>query len=460
MNSKIQKISIIIFSILVFTILMLTPGCEKHNIKWNLDRVNPNDSANITVIPVGTPTVNTTNISNITQISAIVSGEIISLGNSSISQHGHCWSTSSNPTTSNSKTSLGATSNTGNFSSNLSGLSSNTTYYVRAYATNSVGIAYGNQVSFTAGQNTYAPIVTTGSINNVTTNSASAPGTITDLGNSSISQHGHCWSTSSNPTTSNSKTSLGATSNTGNFSSNLSGLSSNTTYYVRAYATNSIGIAYGNQVSFFTSTNTSIPTVASTYSASSITTNSAQSGGNVTSDGNSTVTAKGVCWSTSSNPTTANNKTNDGSGVGSFTSSITGLSSNTSYYVRAYATNSIGTAYGNQVNFTTNFQNVTCNITSSTTGTDYTVMSPTQSVFISGDSYTITLYSPTYAFNQASSVELYLDENQVYSFGTWLVFSNNTRTFTLPTVVTASNCYTLRVFYFGDIYISTPFTIY
>lgn len=95
-----------------------------------------------------------------------------------------------------------------------------------------------------------------------------------------------------------------------------------------------------------------IPTL-STITISSIMKNTASSGGNITSDGGASVTARGVCWSTSSNPTLANSYTNDGSGTGSFTSSITGLSPNTLYYVRAYATNSVGTAYGNEISFTT-----------------------------------------------------------------------------------------------------------
>lgn len=98
-------------------------------------------------------------------------------------------------------------------------------------------------------------------------------------------------------------------------------------------------------------TNVSLPTVT-TASITNITTNTATGGGNVTSDGGAAVTARGVCWSTSQNPTTANSKTTDGTGTGSFTSSITGLSSSTTYYVRAYATNSAGTSYGNQVSFT------------------------------------------------------------------------------------------------------------
>ena len=95
-----------------------------------------------------------------------------------------------------------------------------------------------------------------------------------------------------------------------------------------------------------------IPTVTTT-AASSVTTTSASSGGNITSDGGASVTARGVCWSTSANPTTANSKTTDGTGTDSFTSLITGLSSGTPYHVRAYATNSQGTSYGSDVTFTT-----------------------------------------------------------------------------------------------------------
>jgi uncharacterized protein (TIGR02145 family) len=93
--------------------------------------------------------------------------------------------------------------------------------------------------------------------------------------------------------------------------------------------------------------------VLTTTAISVITPNTSKSGGNISSDGNSAVTSRGVCWSTSQNPTISDNKTSDGSGSGTFTSSITGLAESTTYYVRAYATNGIGTAYGNQVSFTT-----------------------------------------------------------------------------------------------------------
>jgi len=94
------------------------------------------------------------------------------------------------------------------------------------------------------------------------------------------------------------------------------------------------------------------PTVTTT-AISSITRRTASSGGNVTADGGATVTARGVCWNTSTNPTTANSTTSDGTGAGSFSSSITALSPKTLYYVRAYATNSAGTGYGSNVSFTT-----------------------------------------------------------------------------------------------------------
>jgi len=93
--------------------------------------------------------------------------------------------------------------------------------------------------------------------------------------------------------------------------------------------------------------------VLTTHEVSSIIYNSATSGGSITTDGGSTIVAHGVCWSSTANPTIANNKTSDGGGIGSFTSSMTGLSPETTYFVRAYATNSDGTSYGSAYQFTT-----------------------------------------------------------------------------------------------------------
>jgi CubicO group peptidase (beta-lactamase class C family) len=95
-----------------------------------------------------------------------------------------------------------------------------------------------------------------------------------------------------------------------------------------------------------------LPTITTTPSTS-ITFSTAISGGNITNNGGADITARGVCWSTTQNPTIANSKTTDGSGTGVFSATISGLNEDTSYYVRAYATNSLGTAYGNQISFST-----------------------------------------------------------------------------------------------------------
>jgi uncharacterized protein (TIGR02145 family) len=110
-------------------------------------------------------------------------------------------------------------------------------------------------------------------------------------------------------------------------------------------------MGYGTLDSFVTLTPVVLPTI-STTSLSGITTSSATTGGNVTSDGGATVSERGVVWATSSMPTiTLSTKTIDGTGTGNFTSAITGIVPNTIYYVRAYATNSAGTVYGNELTF-------------------------------------------------------------------------------------------------------------
>ncbi len=111
-------------------------------------------------------------------------------------------------------------------------------------------------------------------------------------------------------------------------------------------------ISCSNDDSNPTAPSSSLP-VLTTADVSAITDTTANCGGAITSDGGATVTARGVCWSTSQTPTIANNKTNDGTGASSFTSEMSGLTPDTTYYVRAYATNSAGTGYGSAVSFTT-----------------------------------------------------------------------------------------------------------
>ena len=297
------------------------------------------------------PEVTTGSVTNISDTTSTVYGDINSVGSSEISKHGHCWSTSSNPTINNNKTNLGNANAAGSYNSSVTGLSPNTTYYIRAYATNSFGTSYGTNISFTTITGSM-PSVTTGATSNITISSSDISGNITDLGNASVTEHGHCWSTSSNPTINNNKTTLGNANATGSYNSSVTGLSPNTTYYIRAYATNSYGTSYGTNISF--TTISGMPSVT-TGATSNITISSSDIFGNITDLGNASVTEHGHCWSTSSNPTINSNKTNLGNAnaTGSYNSSVTGLSPNTTYYIRAYATNSYGTSYGNEVVFNT-----------------------------------------------------------------------------------------------------------
>ncbi|NLE30200.1 MAG: hypothetical protein GX629_11080, partial [Phycisphaerae bacterium] len=180
-----------------------------------------------------------------------------------------------------------------------------------------------------------APLVTTSAVSNIQALTATGNGNITDLDGENVTAYGVCWNTTGSPTISDSKTNEGAASATGPFTTEMSGLSANTTYYVRAYATNTSGTGYGDEVSF--TTLALLPTVTTTSAVLNGSTEF-DAGGTVASEGMSVVTARGVCWNTTGSPTINDSKTTDGTGTGAFTSSVTGLTKGVTYYYRAYAT--------------------------------------------------------------------------------------------------------------------------
>lgn len=296
-------------------------------------------------------TLSTTDVSGITQSTATSGGNITDDGKASITARGVCWNTTENPTTANSKTSDG--NGNGEFTSSITGLTANTKYYIRSYATNSAGTAYGSQKNFTTALAIVIPTVTTAAITNLTSTSATAGGIVTSAGNGTVTESGVYWGTSENPENTGTKVPMG--SGVGSFSANLGGVQPNTTYFVKAYAKNSAGTAYGSQVTFTTPQIITAPTVT-TNDVNTFTSTTATVGGNVTSSGNGTVTERGVFYGTSTNPELAGTKFQIGSGSGSFSNSLTGLTPNTLYYVKAYAINSAGTSYGTQVRFTTPVQ--------------------------------------------------------------------------------------------------------
>jgi hypothetical protein len=291
------------------------------------------------------PKISTSQVLNVKSDSATVVGFIVAAGDG-FTEKGVCYDIAPAPTTAKSKVVFTAPSTTATFNVKIGGLAYATKYYARAYGVNSSGTIYGEEVNFTTLP--VGPTVTTADISVITGNSAAGGGNVTNAGGAPVTARGVCFGITHNPTVSGSKTT--DASGIGAFTSALTSLKGNTLYYVRAYATNSAGTGYGPEKSFTTLVD--LP-VVTTVAVTEITKVSAKSGGDVTYDGGAAVTEKGLVWSTTANPTIADNKILGGTGTGPFVSDLTLLTVFTSYHIRAYAINSAGEAYGSDIAFTT-----------------------------------------------------------------------------------------------------------
>ncbi len=413
-------------------------------------------------------------ISSVTLNSAVISIKYTDPNETSIIERGICWSTTTLPTVSNSKATISGTSSSGITSNvTITGLTQSTKYYFRYYVKNNVGVFYSNELEITTATPQKA-VLTTNAAVSITTNSALTGGDISSDGYVPVTKRGVCYSTISGPTINNSITSNGTS--TGTFESLLSGLTPGTKYYIRAYATNIAGTSYGNEVSF-TTIAIYKPSI-NTNNVSNITGYSALIGGTIVSNGNSTIAQSGVCYSISPNPTTANSRTIDGLSSGSFSSQINGLDPNTTYYVRAYASNAAGTGYGAEISFTTVGPDA-CNITGTTTGTWYNMIISSTGPYVVGSNYTIAwrerIFIPPNLTNSsnyvmAEKVSLYKNDTEVYVWGGYNVGFAWTigipSSFPLPNV-SPSGCYTVRVFTIENtgqyllpkVYVSPNFTI-
>lgn len=204
----------------------------------------------------GVATLSTNSVSIVSAYSAYVNGTTTYDGGSSITARGICYSTSANPTIANNIVAVNG-GGIGLYNCLLSGLTPGTLYYARAYATNSSGTAYGNQVSFTTPSSTLATLTTTVSASFISHTTARSGVIITNTGGSPITVMGICYATIPNPTIANLTTTTQPVNQT-SAGYDLTNLTPNTTYYVRAYATNTVGTAYGNQVTFTTPNTNSI----------------------------------------------------------------------------------------------------------------------------------------------------------------------------------------------------------
>ena len=292
------------------------------------------------------PSVYTLNATDVSYTSASVSGNVTDDGNAEVTERGIVYSKIQNPTISDDKIRNG--SGTGSFTCNLTDLQDGVTYYVRAYATNLKGTAYGEEKSFTTKTITL-PTVSTSAANDISSTSAAVGGNVSNDGGATVTERGIVYSTSQNPNISNTKIKSGY--GMGSFACHLTDLQDNMTYYVRAYAINSKGVAYGEQILFKTKEIT-LPVVL-TFTIDDVGGTTARISGNVINDGNATITERGIVYSTSQNPNTSNRKVKNGSGIGSFSCYLSDLQEGVTYYARAYAINSKGVAYGEEVSFTT-----------------------------------------------------------------------------------------------------------
>ncbi len=214
----------------------------------------------------GPPVLTTTTASSITDTSAIAGGQITGQGVDSIIVYGICWSTSPGPTVALKTKTTRDGFGVGPFTETITGLLPNTTYYYRAYATNTRTTSYGSEKSFTTTSG--SAILQTAAISGITETEAQSGGTITVLGGSNVTEYGIVYSETQNPTT----TSGIVVSTSGtvsivpfSYTSSLGSLTYGKTYYVRAYAINSSGVRYGQEIKFMTkdTPNTSVEGVIS-----------------------------------------------------------------------------------------------------------------------------------------------------------------------------------------------------
>lgn len=196
------------------------------------------------------------------------------------------------------------------------------------------------------------PAISTTSPSALNTASITTGGKVDHPGNVSITNRGVCWGTTPTPTINTNKTGASSVSGDGTFTATISGLNANTTYYFRAYAETRSSIVYGNELSAKT-TAIAMPEIR-TDSTIIIGSNVARFGGTIVADGGSAIESKGVCFSTSPLPTVeTGTKVLFNEDVRNYTCEMTGLTPNTTYYVRSFATNAGGTGYGNQIIFNT-----------------------------------------------------------------------------------------------------------
>lgn len=311
-------------------------------------------SDEISFVTKGLPTkasVETGSVRGIEWNKAEVTGNLLSLGNvSTVTQYGHVWSNKPGPTTANLRSEFGSTDKLSPFTTTINDLEPNTTYYVRAYADNEKGTAYGEEITFTTSPKAVELITVAAS--GITASGAVCGGNITELGGNVITERGVCWSTSGTPVLENSH--AYSTESGNSYTCTVSGLAEKTSYNIRAYVKTQDGrIYYASNTLSFKTTHIIYKAMVADVQVSGVAVDKASLSSSVTSTGEGTITDCGFCWSETAGVDLSVNKVSYGTSTGTFGRTITGLSENTKYYVRAYVTNEAGTSYSAETSFTT-----------------------------------------------------------------------------------------------------------
>lgn len=351
------------------------------------------------------PTVTTQAVSAITDVTALGNGNITDDGSGTVTERGFVYDLATKSAPSNvSPASSGyasvatdtGTFTEGAFTKSITGLTPLTTYYVRAYCENEAGYDYGDEVSFTTGETPEVAIVTTQDPTSVTATTATGNGTIVDA-NGTVTRRGFAVSTSTHSDPSNTDPdvsdyevvfSASGSFTEGAYTTSLTGLTIDTTYYIRAFTENGEGFSYGSELSFMTDRKPSVTIQAPTNRQSTTVTLN----GTVTDAGGDTIDSRGFVWDTVTQsapgdvaPASSGYDFTQGESgtltAGVFDEAITGLDPNATYYVRAYAQNTQGYTYTDEISFSTiTFPNTTIIInedtnTISVTNTETTLIS-------------------------------------------------------------------------------------
>lgn len=301
------------------------------------------------------PVLNMIDVLNITKTTADFSGEVLSAGDPAYTERGFVYATSSMPTIENTMAKITSTLNSNTqYISSVTGLIEGETYYVRAYAINSVGVSYSsNEVKFS----TIAQSVelTTDEVTNIDVLAGTAVlnATMRNVGSPCFTERGFYYGTNPEPSVNdNVIRDYGTTA--GKFSATITNLQPSSTYYVRAYAIQNEKYIYGDTKVFGIH---SEPSQVTTSSATNLSSTSATLNGYIAAMGNPAYTEKGFCYATHSNPSISTNKrTVSGYGVGDYSLTLNNLEYETTYYYRAYVIQNGNPIYGNVVAFTTTWQ--------------------------------------------------------------------------------------------------------